>query len=202
MFTGIVQARGKILEKSSDPEGIRLKIDARGLERNIEPGESLAVDGVCLTVEEAGDGWIACTLSPETVRRTTLGNLSDEHEANLEPAVRAGDLLGGHILQGHVDATGELRSLETSGDSWSYEFECPETVLRHCVEKGSIGVNGVSLTIADVRPDGFTAAVIPYTYRVTNLSALKTGQKVNLEADVLSKYVARHVEQLLHRNSD
>ena len=176
MFTGIVRERARVLSF----EGGRLVVES-----SLEPGtgDSLAVDGVCLTVVERRDGRLSFDVVAETLARAK----PFAAEVNLEPALRAGDPLGGHYVQGHVDAVGRVRSAE--GERLS--IEAPRRVLRYCVEKGSIAVDGVSLTIAALGEDAFEVALVPHTLAETTLSALRPGDAVNLEADVLAKYVER-----------
>lgn len=197
MFTGIVQVCGSLLEAFEDPSDYKIKIDSTGLPVQPARGDSVAVDGVCLTVEEAGTGWLEFHLSNETRTQTTLAQRSVGDLLNLEPALRISDLVGGHLVQGHVDGKGYLLARESSGEGWIFTLEVPDELLRYCVRKGSICINGISLTIASLDKQSIQVAVVPYTYRVTNLSELKVGDSVNLEADLISKYVARHVENLL-----
>lgn len=197
MFTGIVQVCGSLLEASEDPSDYKIKINSTGLPVQPAHGDSVAVDGVCLTVEEAGTGWLEFHLSNETRTQTTLAQRRVGDLLNLEPALRISDLVGGHLVQGHVDGKGYLLARESSGEGWIFTFEVPDELLRYCVRKGSICINGISLTIASLDKQSIQVAVVPYTYRVTNLSELTVGDSVNLEADLISKYVARHVENLL-----
>jgi riboflavin synthase len=201
MFTGIVLERGRLL---SDPApsgrgGSALAIrHGRELAARLEVGASLAVAGVCLTVTEVGDaeGGGARTLvelSPETLSRTTLGHLPAGAEVNLEPALRVGDALGGHWVQGHVDGVIALLDREDHDDHASFDFELPDSFLAYLVEKGSVAVDGVSLTVARCLPDRFRVALIPHTLEVTTLGELAPGDHVNLEVDVLAKYVERMV---------
>ncbi|RMH17130.1 MAG: riboflavin synthase [Acidobacteria bacterium] len=194
MFTGLVRQRGRLL---ADPEpsaegGVRLWID-HGIElgAELEVGASLAVSGVCLTVVERRRESSAVELSPETLRRTTLGDLRAGSEVNLEPALRAGEPLGGHWVQGHVDGTIEVLARRRLGDHREVDFALPAAHRAHLVEKGSVALDGVSLTVAGLAEDRFTVALIPHTLEVTTLGRLRTGDRVNLEVDVLAKYVAR-----------
>ena len=153
----------------------------------VEVGDSVAVDGVCLTVVEATGGRLAFDVVPETVARTKpFGDV-----VNLEPALRAGDPLGGHYVQGHVDAVGRIQSVEAEGEGLRVFVEAPADVLRYVVEKGSITVDGVSLTVAELADDAFGVALVPHTLEATTLSELVPGREVNLEVDVLAKYVER-----------
>jgi riboflavin synthase len=176
MFTGIVRERGKVV---SFEDG-RLVVES-GLEPAI--GDSISVDGVCLTVVEAADGRLSFDVVEETRARAKPFGA----EANIEPALRAGDPLGGHYVQGHVDGVGVVRALE---GGW-LTVEAPPELIRYCVEKGSIAVDGVSLTIAEVHDDAFEVALVPHTLEVTTLGALRPGDLVNLETDVLAKYVEK-----------
>jgi riboflavin synthase len=158
-------------------------------------GDSIAVNGVCLTVVADEDGTLAFDAVPETLARTSLGVLDRGARVNLEPALRAGDALGGHYVQGHVDGVGAVRSVEPEGDGRRMWFDAPAEIGRYVVEKGSIAVQGTSLTVAETDDDGFAVALIPHTLEATTLGTLAPGDRVNLEADVLAKYV----EKLLPR---
>ena len=180
MFTGIVRELGRVVAF----DGARLLVDAP--ETSAEVGDSIAVDGVCLTVVEHDGDQFAFDVVAETLSRTNLGMLTADARVNIEPALRAGDPLGGHMVQGHVDGVGRVRSV--SQPVW---IDAPPDVLRYCVEKGSIAVDGVSLTIAALDDAGFAVALVPHTLAATTLGAAKSGDRVNLEVDVLAKYVER-----------
>jgi len=180
MFTGIVRERGRVVAF----DGSRLVV-ASGTEAEI--GDSVAIAGVCLTVAERGSGTLSFDVVAETLDRSTLGGLAGGDEVNVEPALRAGDPLGGHIVQGHVDGVGSLRG-NADGLTW---FDAPGDVLRYCVEKGSISVDGTSLTVAALDDAGFAVALVPHTLEATTLGTLEPGDNVNLEADVIGKYVER-----------
>jgi riboflavin synthase len=190
MFTGIVRERGRVASMRQEPEGLRLEIDAPATASQLGVGDSVSISGACLTATAVSNGRFSVTAVTETLDRTTLGRLAPEDEVNLETATRAGDPLGGHFVQGHVDAVGRIASVD-DGRVW---VEAEPEILRYCVEKGSITVDGVSLTIAALRGDGFEVALIPHTLEVTTLGALQKGDDVNLEVDVLAKYV----EKLIH----
>jgi riboflavin synthase len=190
MFTGIVRERGRVASMRQEPEGLRLEIDAPATASQLGVGDSVSISGACLTATAVSNGRFSVTAVTETLDRTTLGRLAPEDEVNLETATRAGDPLGGHFVQGHVDAVGRVASVD-DGRVW---VEAEPEILRYCVEKGSITVDGVSLTIAALRGDGFEVALIPHTLEVTTLGALQKGDDVNLEVDVLAKYV----EKLIH----
>ena len=189
MFTGIVRELGTV----DAFDGSRLVVAAKETSAAAAVGDSVAVAGVCLTVVEAAEGRLAFDVVPETLARTALGRLEPGGEVNIEPSLRVGDQVGGHVIQGHVDAVGRVRSVVPEGDSRRVWFDAPETVVRYCIEKGSIAVEGVSLTVAAFDDDGFEVALIPHTLEVTTLGRLEPGDEVNLEADVLGKVVERLV---------
>ncbi len=186
MFTGLVREVGRVVSC----ENGRLRVESH---LSAAIGDSVAIDGCCLTVVEGDGPTLAFDVVPETLRRTTLGRLEPSSPVNLEPALRAGEPLGGHYVQGHVDAVGRVRSVEPEGEGRRVWVEGPESVLRYCAEKGSIALDGVSLTIAELAADAFAVALVPHTLAETTLGSLRPGDEVNLEADVLAKYVERLV---------
>jgi riboflavin synthase len=191
VFTGIVRERGTVAAIDGGEAGVRLRIDAPETAAQAAVGDSVAINGVCLTVTERNGTSLSFDAVPETLSRTALGRLAAGSAVNLEPALRAGEPLGGHYVQGHVDGVGRVRSIEPEGDGVRLAVETPAELLRYCVEKGSITVEGVSLTIAALRDHGFEVALIPHTLAETTLATLVLGDPVNLEADVLAKYVER-----------
>jgi len=191
VFTGIVRERGRVLSAEHDGGCVRLRIAAPQTAASAGLGDSVSVSGVCLTAVAVDDGELAFDAVPETLDRTTLSNLAEGAEVNLEPALRAGDPLGGHYVQGHVDGVGRVRSLERDGEGATLRLEIPPELLRYCVEKGSLAVDGVSLTIAALAERGVSIALVPHTLRETTLAALTRDDGVNLEVDVLAKYVER-----------
>jgi riboflavin synthase len=191
VFTGIVQERGRTVAVDGRARGMRLVVSAPETAARTAVGDSVAIDGCCLTAVKVADGRITFDAVPETLIRTTLGRLDAGSAVNLEPALRAGEPLGGHIVQGHVDGVGRVRTLEPEGEGARLRVEVPPDVLRYCVEKGSLTVAGVSLTIAALEDDGVAIALVPHTLAATTLGALGPGDEVNLEADVLAKYVER-----------
>jgi len=193
VFTGIVRELGRVVSLSGGEEGVRLEIEAPGTAPGVEIGGSVAINGVCLTAESVDGPRLVFHAVPETLRRTTLGSLATGAAVNLEPALRAGDAMGGHIVQGHVDGVGRVQSVEAEGEGLRVIVEAEETILRYCVEKGSIAVEGVSLTVAELHDDAFGLALIPHTLADTTLADLVPGREVNLEVDVLAKYVERLV---------
>ncbi|HEX2587390.1 MAG TPA: riboflavin synthase [Gaiellales bacterium] len=186
MFTGIVVEQGEVVEPPP-----RLVLRAPQTASDAALGDSVAIDGCCLTVVAIDGDGLSFDAVPETLRRTTLGRLRPGTLVNLEPALRAGDRMGGHVVQGHVDAVGSLASAEPEGDAVNMTFRAPEEVLRYVIEKGSISVNGVSLTVTAFDDESFSVSVIPHTRAVTNLGRLAPGDEVNLEADLFGKYVER-----------
>ena len=193
MFTGIVRERGRVVaaDLNGDGQALRLRIAAAETARQTSLGDSVSVAGCCLTAVAAEDGELVFEAVPESLARTTLPELAEGAEVNLEPALRAGEPLGGHYVQGHVDGVGRARSIEPEGDGARLWVDVPPELLRYCVEKGSLAVDGVSLTIAAVDERGVAIALVPHTLRETTLSALEPGDAVNLETDVLAKYVER-----------
>jgi riboflavin synthase len=191
MFTGLVREVGTV----ASMQGGRLVIEAPGTAPGAQLGDSVAIDGVCLTVVARVDSTLSFDAVPETLSRTALGTLDQGSRVNLEPALRAGDALGGHYVQGHVDGVGSVASVEPEGEGRRVRFRAPAELLKYIVEKGSIAVQGTSLTVAAVDDTGFEVALIPHTLEATTLGQLQPDQRVNLEADVLAKYV----EKLLPR---
>jgi riboflavin synthase len=193
MFTGLVSAVARVVSLRSGAAGGVLAIERPPAFSDVAVGESLAVSGVCLTVVPAvaGGRELSFDVSPETLHRSTLGGLAPDSVVNLERALAASDRLGGHIVAGHVDGTGEVLAIERSGDSWTFRFSLPAALARYAVEKGSIAVDGVSLTVAALGERSFDVAVIPHTFTATTLGTKKPGDRVNLEVDVLGKYVER-----------
>ncbi len=190
MFTGLVAATGTVESLERDGGGVRLRVRSE-LAGELGPGDSVAVNGVCLTaVEPDGNGFSADVME-ETLRRSSLGPLGTGDAVNLELPLRAGDRLGGHIVQGHVDGTGEVDSVREEGLSRVVRIAAPADLLRYVVEKGSIAVEGVSLTVSAVEQEAFEVSLIPETLERTTLGAAAPGRTVNLEVDVLAKYVEK-----------
>jgi riboflavin synthase alpha subunit len=166
-------------------------VDAPATAPGVEVGGSVAIDGVCLTAETVDGARLRFHAVPETLRRTSLAGLAGGDAVNVEPALRAGEPLGGHLVQGHVDGIGRVQSVEAEGEGLRVVVEAPPAILRYCVEKGSIAVHGVSLTVAELFDDAFGVALVPHTLEATTLGELVPGREVNLEVDVLAKYVER-----------
>lgn len=194
MFTGLIEELGMVTSREPFAGGERIKIAADLVTSDIANGDSIAVNGVCLTALEVSNGSFAADVSPETLDKTTLGNLSSGSRVNLERAVTPATRLGGHIVQGHVDGRGTYLSARSNGDFWTVTIGFPPEFARYLVYKGSVTVEGISLTVAALEEDRFDIAVIPKTWQVTNLSTLKPNDDVNLEADVIAKYIERMVE--------
>jgi riboflavin synthase len=193
MFTGIVRELGRVARVEGGANGVRLLVDAPATAGQAAIGDSIAVSGVCLTVTAAENGTLAFDAVPETLRRSSLATLAAGDAVNLEPALKAGEPLGGHYVQGHVDGVGHVRSVAAEGDGKRMWIDAPPELLRYLVEKGSVAVEGVSLTVAELDDAGFAAALVPHTLAETTLGALAPEATVNLEVDVLAKYVERLV---------
>lgn len=200
MFTGLVESTGRVIsvEQGSDREvGMaRLSVDAGGIARGTQIGDSVSVNGVCLTVNEADGDVLVFYAMPETLRRTALGGLGEAALVNLERAMTPEARFGGHIVQGHVDGVGEVVNVAPEsggpfGDAEIWEFSAPASVMRYAVEKGSVCIDGISLTLVSVGERSFTVSVLPQTREATNLKSLTIADRVNLEADVIGKYVER-----------
>ena len=190
MFTGIVRERGRVVSAESNGGGVHLRIAAPET-AGAALGDSIAVSGCCLTVTAADGETLEFDAVPETIARTTLGGLEPGAEVNLEPALRAGEPLGGHFVQGHVDARARVQALEREGEGSRLRLQLPPELHRYCVEKGSLAVDGVSLTIAALYEGGVEIALVPFTLEHTTLGALAPGDEVNVEVDLLAKYAER-----------
>jgi len=197
MFTGIIEELGSVRAIEERGENARIVIAARVVTEGTNHGDSISVNGVCLTALDIQPDSFAADVSRETLLRSTLGRLRPGTPVNLERAVTPATRLGGHIVQGHVDARGQLAGIEDHGESWTVRINYPKEIARYLVFKGSVAVEGISLTIAVLTEDYFEIAIIPKTWEVTNLSHLKSGDDVNIEVDVLGKYI----ERLLSQNS-
>ena len=191
MFTGIVRELGRVVSIDGGPDGVRLELEAPQAAAAAKLGDSVAVNGCCLTVVGSDGGRLTFDAVPETLRRTTLGALRPGDPVNVEPALRVGDPLGGHFVQGHVDGIGRVQSIEAEGEGLRVFVAAAPEILRYCVEKGSITVEGVSLTVAELAENAFAVALIPHSLAETTLSELAPGREVNLEVDVLAKYAER-----------
>jgi riboflavin synthase len=193
MFTGLIEAIGEVAEMKPTPSGFRLRLTTP-IASEIAPGDSVAVNGVCLTAVSSDDSSIHADISPETARVTALGSLRRGALVNLERPLRADARLGGHFVQGHVDATGTIEEIRPDGESFWLTVRYPALLAPYIVRKGSIAVNGISLTVAGLDERRFDVQIIPYTWEHTNLHLAKAGDPVNLECDILGKYVVRVAE--------
>jgi riboflavin synthase len=195
MFTGIILAKGRVTSLTERDGDLELGVDAAGLDvARMAIGDSVCVQGVCLTVTRKQDMCFFADVSRETMAKTTLGKLKVGSNVNLEPSLRAGDPLGGHLVSGHVDAVGNLKSIDPDARSWRLEFELPPTLSRFVAAKGSICLNGVSLTVNKVEGARFDVNIIPHTHAVTTLGELRVGDGVNVEIDVVARYLDRLIK--------
>lgn len=202
MFTGIISELGNVVSLNLKPSGATLTITARELSKNAEIGDSIAINGVCLTIVRHNRDSLSFDLSGETLNSTNLGKLKSGDRINLEPSLRADGKLGGHFVTGHVDAVGKIRSKDLIGDSFRLAIEAAPEIIGPLVEKGSIAVDGISLTVVDVLKDSFTVVIIPHTASVTTLGFKNTDDTVNLEGDIIGKYVARLLARGTTKASD
>ena len=194
MFTGIIEELGAVESLAKQTAGARLRVRCARVLEDLKPGSSIAVNGVCLTAVEIGRDAFSADLAPETLRRSNLGDLGPDARVNLERPLAPTDRLSGHIVQGHVDGTGEFLALDQLGDeNWWLKIRVPAELDRYLVFKGSIAIDGISLTIASLERDVLAVTIIPHTYQNTTLGTRKPGERVNLECDILAK----HVEKLL-----
>jgi len=191
MFTGIIEELGSVRSIEARGENARIVISARLVTEGTSHGDSISVNGVCLTALDIETDSFAADVSRETLLRSTLGALKSGSPVNLERAVTPATRLGGHIVQGHVDARGQFVKVENHGESWTVRIAYPKEIARYLVFKGSVAVEGISLTIAALTDDYFEIAIIPKTWEVTNLSRLRPGDAVNIEVDVIGKYVEK-----------
>ena len=187
MFTGIIEETGRVKTITQN----RITVEAKIVTEGTKPGDSIAVNGVCLTVTKIGKDFFDADISPETLRVTALDNLKSGSLINLERAVQVGARLGGHIVTGHVDGTGSGKYIKKEGGFYNIAIEIPSELTKYVVKKGSITVNGISLTVADINTDIVSIAVIPHTFENTNLKNLQVGENVNIETDILAKYVEK-----------
>ena len=192
MFSGIVEDIGALQALEKKDKGVLLKIGVRKIDAGeLDLGESVAVNGVCLTVVSAGGGSFSVDASHETLSRTNLSGLQTGSGVNLERSLRVGDRMGGHIVTGHVDGVGVVKSITPVGESKVFSFSIPESLAKYVVEKGSVAVDGVSLTVNSVKDTEFSVNIIPYTLRETTFSEFRRGREVNIECDIIGKYVEK-----------
>ncbi len=200
MFTGIVETTGTVQALDGDRGGLKVTVEAPSMAAEFEQGASVAVNGVCLTVVDHGDQAFSVEIVPETVSRTNFGNLQVGHRVNLERPLRLSDRIDGHLVQGHVDGVGRIAALEERGNSLFYEVEIPDDLTPFVIEKGSIALDGISLTIAGLAGNLAAVSIIPHTASVTTFGSRQIGDEVNIEVDMIGRYVA----SLMHsgRNAD
>lgn len=191
MFTGLVEETGSIESISSAGEGKRIEINAEKVFEDAEIGDSINVSGACLTVEEFTEKGVQIFLAEETLDRTWFSELGEGDEVNLERSLTPEDRMGGHYVQGHVDAVSEILEIEELEEGWNFRFSMPEDLGKYIVEKGFIAIDGISLTLTDVDKDSFSVTIIPESWRKTNLSQLEAGDGVNIEVDVMAKYAEK-----------
>ncbi|MHB1390199.1 MAG: riboflavin synthase [Thermoleophilia bacterium] len=194
MFTGIVEELGKLVSLQMGADSGVITIEADAVLKNTQLGDSIAVNGVCLTARSFGNGTFSADVMPETLRKTNLGELKRGGVVNLERALTLNGRLGGHLMLGHVDGTGKIVSIKPEGNAVFYTTTAPEEVLRYVLPQGSIGVDGISLTVARLEGDKFSVSLIPHTVKMTTLGHNRIGYSVNLEADVVGKYVSKMVQ--------
>lgn len=191
MFTGLVVEMGNVVSLTKKGNSARLSLDAKTLSRDAKLGDSIAINGTCLTVVEVKDTVLAFDLSDETLKSSNLGELKARDRVNLEPALRLDDRLGGHFVTGHIDGAGRIRSKTLEGEVYKIVIETEPWMAEYLVEKGSVAVDGISLTVVDVLRDGFSLVIIPHTARLTTIGFKGPGDRVNVEVDILGKYVRR-----------
>jgi len=197
MFSGIIETTGTITTIEQIDEGARLFFTSQLPLAEISVGESICVNGTCLTVTVVGDMTLSFDVSAESLRRTNLGDLKPGDLVNLERSLRVSDRLSGHVVSGHVDGVGAVKSIQPEGDSYLYTFTVPSELGRYLIEKGSVAVDGISLTVFHCKPTEFTCAIIPHTHQVTTLCVRKPGDKVNIENDMQGKYIEKFMQEAL-----
>ncbi len=191
MFTGLIEETGKVSSLRRGGNSSFIRIQAEKVLEGTVTGDSIAVNGVCLTVTEMGSGWFQADVMNETLARSSLGSLKPGDPVNLERAMAAGGRFGGHIVSGHIDGTGTVTDIKNDGIAVWYTITADPRILRYIVEKGSVALDGISLTVAKVTAESFSVSVIPHTAEVTTLSKRKTGDKINIENDIIGKYVEK-----------
>ncbi len=198
MFTGLIEGTGKILKTHNRNNGIVLEIKPSFELEEPVIGESISVDGACLTLTEYSEKTIRADVSPETLKKTTLVHKRQGDIVNLERALRLSDRLGGHLVTGHIDGTGKILSITDKGDFTQFDFTAPDYIIKYIIEKGSVAIDGISLTVNSCSKTAFSVMIIPHTINATNLITKKTGERVNIENDIIGKYV----EKLLTQEQD
>ncbi len=191
MFTGIIRDMGEVIAVTEGAQSRRLQIRTSFAVKDIAIGASVACDGCCLTVVEKGADWLAFDVSGETLSKTNVGAWEEGTKVNLETSLRMGDEMGGHMVSGHIDGLATLESVVKEGDAWRLKIRAPDALAPYIAPKGSVALNGISLTVNEVGGPVFGVCIIPHTWQVTNISGLKPGDRINLEIDMLARYVAR-----------
>jgi len=194
MFTGLVEETGKVTNIEKSGEGKTVTVSADKAVENVSVGDSISISGACLTVEEFDDSSLSFFLAEESLEKTWFSNVSKGDEVNLERSLKAGDRMGGHQVQGHVEAVAEILDVEELEEGWNMTFELPESLSNYVVQKGFITVEGISLTTTSVSEDSFSVTIIPETWNVTNLSDKGEGDLVNLESDPIGRYVEKMLD--------
>ncbi len=202
MFSGIIEGVGIVKAVQSTAEGARLRVETSLPLTEVATGESICVNGTCLTVTVKGEKELSFDISAESLRRTNLGDLKEGDEVNLERSLHLSDRLSGHLVFGHVDGVGQIKHVQPEADSFLYTFTVPPELGRYLVEKGSVAVDGISLTVFHCQPTEFTVAIIPHTYQVTSLNKKKPGDRVNIENDMLGKYIEKFVKEEVRSRLD
>ena len=200
MFTGLIEAVGVVRSITGGAGTAGLQVDLKGLADGVRPGDSVAVNGVCLTATQINGQVARFDVSRETVDRSTLHNLRPMGKVNLERALKLGDRLGGHMVQGHVDGQAVIRSIQRDGAFWTVVFTAPADLMTGIIPKGSVAVDGISLTVANMDPQGFSIAVIPQTAQATNLVEAKPGDPVNIETDLVVRTVQRYLDAMISKD--
>ncbi|OGW52036.1 MAG: riboflavin synthase subunit alpha [Nitrospirae bacterium RBG_19FT_COMBO_42_15] len=191
MFTGIIEELGTVRDIKKDSKGARLSITGKTVLDGLKIGDSITVNGACLTAVSISAAYFEADAAPETLKKTNLGELKSGSKVNLERALRLSDRLGGHLVTGHIEATGKIKEKKSAGNSYLFFIEAPKDILKYVVQKGSIAIDGISLTVVDVTDRSFSIAVIPHTMAVTTLGTKGAGDTVNLETDIIGKYVEK-----------
>ena len=194
MFTGLVEETGKVVSISEKSDGLRLQVQAEKVLGDTKIGDSISVNGICLTVVDIEDKKLSFDVSQETISRTNIRNTKIGDFVNLERALKVSDRLGGHIVQGHIDTTGQISSFFPVGDHWQLKIEIPDRFLDLVVEKGSIAIDGISLTINNIEQTYIYINIIPHTREITNLKYRKAGDLVNIEFDIIAKYILKIIQ--------
>lgn len=194
MFTGIIQEVGRLKEKITADDKYQLVIEARKVLKNVDKGDSIAVNGICLTVVEFTDSYFRSDVMPETLRATNLSKLHQGSKVNLEQAVRADGFFGGHLVSGHIDGVGQLKKITPENNAHVLEIAVDPELTQYMIDRGSVAINGISLTVMKVYERTFTVSLIPETFKYTNLSELKIGDEINIETDLIGKYVFKMIK--------